>query len=247
MKTIYLFDIDGTLTAPRAPIDEEFAEIFIDWLEKDSKEVYLVTGSDMKKIHQQLFGEFLNRCAGIFCCAGNQLYRNNKLVYQNKFQPPKNLLKDLEIYLSEAEYSTRTGNHIEKRPGMINFSVLGRNANLLQREQYTRWDKKAEQREDVVEYITQNYPGLDVSIGGAISVDIYPKGKDKAQVVKYLKKQYKEEIAMIFVGDKNIPGGNDYPLALALEKEPHSHWFQVHSYEETRAIIEHSELFNLGE
>ena len=48
---------------------------------------------------------------------------------------------------------------------------------------------------------------------------------------------------MIFVGDKNIPGGNDWPLAQRLEKMDNSEWYQVLGPEETRALIEHSELF----
>jgi phosphomannomutase len=244
VKTIYLFDIDGTLTPPRQPIDDEFAGIFLDWMEKDSNEVYLVTGSDIKKIRHQIFEELLNRCAGVFCCVGNQLYKKGKLIYENKFNIPRGLIEDLEIYLTETTYPVRTGNHIEKRPGMINFSVVGRNANLLQRERYSTWDMRTREREDIVDYVTNNYPTLAVAIGGVISVDIYPVGKDKAQVIEYLKNQYSEELSFRFVGDTNIPGGNDYPLAVVLESCPRSEWFQVESYEETRALIEHSELFN---
>ena len=245
MKTIYLFDVDGTLTEPRKEIDEMFASVFLDWMEECSVDVYLVSGSDIKKIKQQIFNAFLERCTGVFCCAANQLYQGDKLIYENKFRSPKNLIEDLEIYLEESQYSFKTGNHIEERPGMINFSVLGRNANMLQREQYTKWDKGVREREDIVEYVTSNYPELDASIGGATSVDIYLRGRDKSQVVEYLKKQYQEGISIVFVGDKNIPGGDDYPLAMVLEKDPNSHWVQVECYEETRALIEYSKLFNM--
>jgi phosphomannomutase len=243
VRTIYLFDVDGTLTGPRQEIDENFASVFLDWMEKENAEVYLVSGSDIKKIQQQIFNEFLNQCTGIFCCTANQLYKKEKLIYENIFTLPPFLIEDLEIYLEEAQYSFKTGNHIEQRPGMLNFSVLGRNANLLQRETYAKWDRGAREREDIVEYITSNYPELDASIGGVTSVDIYPKGKDKSQVVKYLRGQHQENISMIFVGDKTMVGGNDHPLAVVLEQDPNSFWFQVESYEETRALIEHSKLF----
>ena len=133
---------------------------------------------------------------------------------------------------------------------MLNFSTVGRHANLLQREAYTKWDKVRRQREDIVKYITKAYPMLDVVIGGTISVDIYHRGRDKSQVVDYLKASYMnplgEEIRFIFVGDKNIPGGNDYPLSQRLEKEEGSEWFQGLSPSETQALIEHSSLF-IGE
>tara|TARA_Y100000310_G_scaffold293308_1_gene322807 strand:- start:1142 stop:1327 length:186 start_codon:yes stop_codon:yes gene_type:complete len=46
-----------------------------------------------------------------------------------------------------------------------------------------------------------------------------------------------------FVGDKNIPGGNDWPLAQRLDTLNDSYWFQVGCYAETRALIEYNELF----
>ena len=132
METIYLFDVDGTLTDPRQSIDEEFAGIFLDWVEAKNPIVYLVTGSDLKKIEQQLFDTFLRSCEGVFTCSANQLWNGADLVYQNKFRAPRGLLGDLKLYLEiGAQYNVRTGRHIERRPGMINFSVLGRNANLL--------------------------------------------------------------------------------------------------------------------
>ena len=244
MQRVYLFDVDGTLTHPRQEIDEDFAAIFLDWVDYVGSPVYLVTGSDLKKIKQQVFEEFLNRCAGVFTCSANELWKQDTIVYRKKFRAPAGLLDDLTLYLETgARYHVRTGKHIERRPGMINFSVLGRNAKLLQREAYTKWDKNARERVDVVDYITELYPSLDVSIGGAISVDIYRRGRDKSQVVDYLHESYGDDLSMVFVGDRNLPGGNDWPLAQALEKDPHSHWFQVHCYEETRALIEYSELF----
>jgi len=244
VQRVYLFDVDGTLTYSRQQIDEDFASIFLDWAQYVDGPVYLVTGSDLKKIKQQVFEEFLDDCDGIFTCSANELWKGGSLVYRKKFRAPSGLLDDLALYLETgARYHVRTGKHIERRPGMINFSVLGRNANLLQREAYTKWDKNARERVDVVDYITKLYPTLDVSIGGAISVDIYRRGRDKSQVVEYLQQTYGDPLSMVFVGDRNVPGGNDWPLAQVLEKDPHSHWFQVNCYEETRALIEYSELF----
>ncbi len=49
---------------------------------------------------------------------------------------------------------------------------------------------------------------------------------------------------MIFVGDRNVPGVNDWPLAQRLDPIEGSEWYQVLSYEETRALIEYGELFS---
>jgi len=247
LQRVYLFDVDGTLTAPLEEVDEEFASVFLEWVERTEAVVYLVTGSDMKKTKRQLLYTMIDSCAGVFCCSANQFWREGKLVSEKKFRAPRGLIRDLKIYLEQgAQYNIRTGNHIERRPGMINFSVVGRRATPRQRAAYTRWDRTAHEREDIVDYVTTAYPQLDVVIGGCISVDIYPKGNDKAQVVPVLKEIYGEDVSMVFVGDRNVPGGNDWALAQVLAKEPNSHWFQVHSYQETRALIEHSALF-IGE
>ena len=63
-----------------------------------------------------------------------------------------------------------------------------------------------------MEYIKGIYPEFEVSIGGQISVDIYPKGKNKSQVVEKIRELHGEDVEMIFVGDRNVPGGNDWPL-----------------------------------
>ena len=157
---------------------------------------------------------------------------------------PPHFIEDLELYLEQGtSWKTKTGNHIEIRQGTINFSTVGRNATPNLRKAYCRWDKEFQEREDIVEYITHLYPTFEVAIGGQISVDIYPVGKNKAQVVDQLRSLYGPDVEMIFVGDRNMPGGNDWPLAQRLEGIPNCEWFQVQSYEETRALIEHSELF----
>ena len=246
MRTIYLFDIDGTLTAPLAPVDEEFASVFLEWVRHYKTEVYLVTGSNITKTKKQLFGAFRDVCAGIFCCSGNDYRVGKKVIYRRKFKPSAALLEDLNLYLENSLYPVKTGKHIERRPGMVSYSVVGRAATQAQRAEYAAWDARRFEREDIVDYIKTSHPELDASIGGAVSVDIYPLGHDKSQVVDYLRGNYEEKIRFVFVGDKNIPGGNDYPLAMKLEEDENSHWCQVNSPAETQALIQHSVLF-IGE
>jgi len=239
---VYLFDVDGTLTRPLTEVDEAFADIFLSW--SSTRHVYLVTGSDIKKITKQLFASFIDQCDGIFTCSGNVFYSKGRKVYENTLVLPEGFIEDLEIYLEQgSSWRNKTGNHIEIRQGMVNFSTVGRNASMDMREAYAKWDRRTLEREDVVSYIKNLYPGFEVSIGGQISVDIYPAGYNKAQVVDKITARHGSDVSMIFVGDRNVPGGNDWPLAQRLERIKDSHWFQVHSYEETRALIEYNELF----
>ena len=52
MKRIFMFDIDGTLTPPRLPMTEEMVEMFEGFCKRNR--VILVTGSDMKKVVEQV-------------------------------------------------------------------------------------------------------------------------------------------------------------------------------------------------
>ena len=241
---VYLFDVDGTLTHPRQQIDEAFADDFLSWLRKGKKKVYLVTGSDIEKTKQQIFPSFIDQCEGLFTCSGNVFYSEGLKVYENTLEIPAGLLENLQLYLQQSAWKSKRGQHIEIRSGMINFSTVGRNASQNMREAYTRWDNAHREREDIVAYLKDLHPDLEVAIGGAISVDIYPAGSNKGQVVEKLQECYGEDVSLIFVGDKNIPGGNDWPLAQRLDTMANCEWYQVECYEETRALIERSELFS---
>jgi len=241
---VYLFDVDGTLTHPLTEVDDVFADVFLSWLRDNQKKVYLVTGSDIKKTKKQLFSSFIDQCEGIFTCSGNVFYTKGKKVYENKLDLPPKFISDLELYLDQGTmWRQKTGTHIEIRSGMVNFSTVGRDASPNLREAYYRWDKEHQERQDMVDYITHLYPEFEVSIGGTISVDIYPAGKNKAQVVEKIQEIHGSDVSMVFVGDRNVPGGNDWPLAQRLESLDNCEWHQVLSYEETRALIEYSELF----
>jgi len=243
-ETVYLFDVDGTLTRPLTEVDEVFADIFLTWVRTKNKKVYLVTGSDISKTKKQLFSSFIDQCAGTFTCSGNVFHSKGNKIYENKLELPRDFIENLQLYLDMGSpWNNKVGAHIEIRSGMVNFSTVGRNASADLREAYYKWDQTHNEREDIVDYIKGIYPEFEVSIGGTISVDIYPAGKNKAQVVDKLQEIHGKDTSFVFVGDRNVPGGNDWPLAQRLEEMEGSEWFQVLSYNETRALIEHSELF----
>ena len=50
------------------------------------------------------------------------------------------------------------------------------------------------------------FKNIEASIGGEISIDIYEKNKNKAQVLDDLNGD------IIFFGDRCEPGGNDFPI-----------------------------------
>ena len=153
MDKIFIFDVDGTLTPSRLRMTEEFAKFFDKWSEKNK--YYLVTGSDLDKTKEQLPIAYMDRAEAIFTCCGNQMWRDGKSIYDNKFKVPRKLNKLLGTILSNSQYPNRYGNHIEDRGSMVNFSVVGRDCNQEQREEYYKWDKEKGERKIIAQAIKE--------------------------------------------------------------------------------------------
>ena len=202
--TNYVFDVDGTLTASRQAIDAEFAGFFMNFISKHT--VYLASGSDLVKTQEQLGDDICNAVAGIFSCAGNVFYQQGKEVYRNDFELADDEYQLLENILMASAFPIRTGQHIEKRIGLVNFSIVGRGAGLEQREEYIKWDTRHQERIKIAQALTQKLTRFDCGIAGETGIDIYLKGFNKRQVADHVARP------LVFFGDRCEPGGNDYPL-----------------------------------
>jgi len=231
---VYLFDVDGTLTPPMKNMRPEITMRFLEWV-KD-KDVYIVAGSDKKKVNRQLPASVLSRVKGVFCSSANELWVKDKLIYKNNWTPPHDFLSCLSQLYKSSHFTPKGKNFIEKRTGMVNFSIVGREAHPELREIYYEWDKKNKDREKMTLTIMGDYPNLEACIGGQISIDIYPKGQDKSQASKWVTKNLKKEI--VFFGDKCQKGGNDYPIALDILSGNKGTYHNVTSDAHTLELLE---------
>ena len=235
MDRIFIFDIDGTLTPSRLMMKKEFAKFFDKWSERNK--YYLVTGSDLDKTKEQLPIIYIDRAEAIFTCCGNQMWRDNELIYDNKFELTSKLKNTLEVVLMSNQYPHRYGNHIEDRGSMVNFSIVGRNCTQEQREEYYKWDKEKGERRKMSIFLKNKFKDLDAVIGGQISIDIYPKGNDKSQVLEHIERNHSKG-KIIFIGDGIENGGNDYPLAHLMDNITDCDWYQTNGWEHTKEILE---------
>jgi len=238
MNKIYMFDVDGTLTPSRLMMTKEFAKFFDKW--SNENKYYLVTGSDLNKTKEQLPLAYMDRAQAIFTCCGNQMWRNNKLIYNNKFELTSKLKNTLEVILMSNQYPHRYGNHIEDRGSMVNFSIVGRNCTQEQREHFFKWDNEKDERKKISTFIKHKFKDLDAVIGGQISIDIYPKGMDKSQIIEHIE-DIEEKYCpdkYIFIGDRTMEGGNDYPLAKLMTEKSFRDFYQTEGPEQTQKILE---------
>jgi len=223
----YVFDVDGTLSYARQPMDKEFHDWFVNWMV--NKNVYLVTGSDRPKTVEQIGEDIVDGCNMSFQCAGNDVWRKGSPVAQTNFTPPPEMTDWLQKELSKSKYPNRWGNHIEKRVGLINFCVPGRNMPDEERDEYFHWDKAIGERLDIAERFNKEFPGFQAQVGGNTSLDIFMAGRNKAQVYNTIGSP------MIFFGDRCEPTGNDYPLVQMLKLYDRHH--HVSSPSETWEIL----------
>jgi len=206
----FVFDVDGTLTPSRQKIDPKFADFFLDFC--NGNKVYLITGSDRKKTEEQLNASILRSAQMVFNCAGNEVWRGNEVVHRNFWTPPSALIDELNRILKSSKFPYRTGNHVEFRTGMVNFSIIGRNCDLTERQEYVLWDRETRERESIAAKIKFSFPDIDLHIGGETGIDIFEKGHGKSQCVPFIKTT--NEDFLYYFGDQIFPGGNDYDAAI---------------------------------
>jgi len=221
----FIFDVDGTLTPSRGKMDKSFITFFFDFCRNN--DVYLVTGSDKAKTIEQIGEEIYNKCKRVYQCNGNDIWQSDNNIQTNEWTLP-NLARTFLISCEyESPFTQRTGNHIEERPGMVNFSVVGRNANLEERAAYVAYDTKENERNTIADAFNMMFPDLSAKVGGETGIDISPRGADKSQILR----DFKEEDTLWFFGDAIYEGGNDYPLAKLIKNHRKVNgWSQTKEY-----------------
>lgn len=207
----FVFDVDGTLTPSRQKIDVKFAAWFEHFATHHA--VYFITGSDRDKTIEQVGKPLYSLAQKVYNCSGNDIWEQDNNVYRSSWTLDEKAKEWLEQKLKQSKFPLRTGNHIEERPGCVNFSVVGRNATLGERKLYVSYDEETKERERIANEFNYIFglSSLEIcaQVGGDTGIDIYPMGADKSQIIDHFEKGDK----IIFFGDKMEQGGNDYPLA----------------------------------
>ena len=207
----FIFDVDGTLTKSRQQIDLSFEVYMIKFCCK--YDVYLVTGSDRAKTVEQVGLDIYYRSKRVYNCSGSDVYEKNINVYKSDWKPSRKLINFLSDELDFSTFPHKTGNHIEHRPGGINFSILGRGEDSMKyRKEYVKWDINTTERILMSDRIKSEFPDLNIQIGGQTGLDI--SDNDKSQILR----DFNPEDELVFFGDMMKEGQNDYPLAQAIDK-----------------------------
>ena len=234
---VLLFDMDGTLTESRVPITDDVLDTL--YRIPNGIKKYLVTGSDLEKIEEQIPTEhLLNLFQSVYSCNGTKVWNCN-LDMDDESQPVEPELihsVTLRDFYSEADLNhiitvllkiaaethtkIKTGTFIEWRGSQINFSIIGRNCTTDQRSDYIRWDTKSGERKKIVKRLREEFKGWGLSfrMGGQISIDITREGWDKSYAFKNMEESPDQ---CVFFGDKICKDGNDFDIAMKCGKYHH--------------------------
>lgn len=241
----YLLDVDGTLTPSRRRIDDEFAAWLFTFCERNF--VYLVTGSDKEKTVEQIGRDLYRKFERVYQCNGNDVWKDDVHIRENHIEYDADLEDALATQLALSKFILRTGRHIEKRPGLINFSTVGRNATLGERQFYVKYDTEHKERHTIAEHLTKNFPKYNFQVAGDTGIDITLKGRGKEQVLT----DFEKSDMILFIGDKCKQGGNDYDIALAVKERSEGKnsfaygpgkYYNVEDWKDTWEILKTSEL-----
>lgn len=245
---LLLFDVDGTLTPPRNKIENEMLECLKKLKENPNFELGFVGGSDLNKQIEQLGQENFYLFNWRFSENGLLGYHNEDLIHQRSFVEElgedvfKKFINNCLMILAGVDCPVKRGTFIEYRNGMLNISPVGRACSQAEREEFNIYDQENNLRDNIIQQLKKFWdneckcekltaPELQYSIGGQISIDIFPKGWDKTYCLQFLEGKYEE---IHFFGDKTDAGGNDHEIYNDSRVIGH----KVEKYEDTITILD---------
>ena len=217
-KTLLLFDIDGTLTESRKVMKENMLECLKKASSYDDIDLATVGGSDLPKAREQLqssidFFKFNFTENGlVYLDDKKELHKVDKLINYLGYDKFKEFVNFCLKYIADLDIPVKTGTFVELRTGLVNISPIGRNCTQEERDAFVIYNKEHHILEAFRETLLKNFGekfGLEISIGGQISFDVFPIGWDKRYCLKFVEKLYDN---IIFFGDKGYYGGNDYEI-----------------------------------
>ena len=165
-----------------------------------------------------------------------------RLQYAEDFteSEKKKIIRALKKGLEESgERVEKThGPTIEDRESQITLSPLGQEVVAELGDEGLQiketWDPDMQRRMAIRDIVQQEIPDFNVKVAGLTSIDVTFPGVDKAYGMKKLMAELgikKEEI--LYMGDKIMPGGNDYAV-----EEMGIDCISVRSWEDTAYAIE---------
>lgn len=210
-----VFDLDDTLAPSKQKLPVEIAYQLT--LLAPNYQLGILTGGQFNQVKKQVLDELPAGVANkinVLACSGSQIRLANKNLVTDLIPDVerKRLINLVEKAAIELGLWTPTpvGDIIEDRLAQITFSGLGQKASP---EAKSGWDVDKSKRQNLVDRLENLVEGYDFRIGGSTSVDITPKGRNKAYGMnRFLNLVGVEPQETIYIGDCFSNSGNDFPV-----------------------------------
>ncbi len=229
-KKLIAFDLDGTLAPSKSLLPDKMVDLLNVLLDK--YEVCVISGAKFELINLQVLSqltddpELLSKLH-LMPTSGTRYYTYDKsqndwaLQYAEDFtaEQKQQIIKALQEGMEESGYKVEKtyGETIEDRDSQITLSILGQEIVAELGEEGVRikeaWDPDSTKKMKIRDIVAPKIPDFNVRAAGATSIDVTRPGIDKAYGMNKLMEATglsKEDI--LFMGDKIVPGGNDYAV-----------------------------------
>jgi HAD superfamily hydrolase (TIGR01484 family) len=209
MIKLIAFDLDGTLTQHKTPLDDMNRAV-LDRLSQKYRLVMVGAGQCMRVYHQM--GEYPIDIMGNY---GLQYAKYDKeasalTIVHDLTLPCDRESVDARVTMLREKYGFTefAGENVEFHPsGCVTFPILGTKANA---EDKLAYDPDRSKRRKIYADVCETFPEYTVFVGGTSSFDMAPKPHNKYHALDlYCAEHGFAHNEVVFVGDDYGEGGND--------------------------------------
>ena len=210
MIKLIAFDLDGTLTQHKSPLDAKNKSV-LDRLKEKGYTLLMVGAGQCERIFKQMneypidiIGNY-----GLQYCRYDAEKKGLEVVYNLSFPCDRESAEKRITALREKYGFTEfVGENVEFHPsGAVTFPVLGTKAKL---EDKLAFDPDRSRRRAIYDDVAEVFSDYTVFVGGTSSFDMAPRPYDKYYALsKYCEENGIAHDEVVFVGDDYGIGGND--------------------------------------
>ena len=212
MKKLICFDLDGTLTQHRSPLDPTNKAV-LDQLGKHHK-LLMVGAGGAERIYRQM-GDYPIDILGNYGMQESRIVDGVFTIVREEIEPVDQAFftEQVDYLRKKYGYTEFKGEGVEFHPsGMVTFPLLGTKADIADK---VAFDPTREKRKVLYPEVLQIFKDFTVYIGGSSSFDFSAKRFNKYDaIMRYAKENGYEKNEILYVGDDFGDGGGDSHVRL---------------------------------